>query len=284
MPELAEAAFYAKQWETADRRAVRRVEPHAESRVFRGCDVVAMEDGLPGTRLLRAHTHGKQMLFEFSGDHWLGVHLGMTGELAVKPLPFEPGRHDHLVLQCTGHALVFTDPRQFGRILFHHGKTPPAEWLTLPPQPMDPAFTLERLTAVLRRHARQPLKALLLDQRHFPGIGNWMADEIMWQSRLHPQTPAGSLDRKHARTLHRTIRKVCDVALRTIGVDWSDPPRSWLFHHRWDKGHACPRCGTGLVRDDVRGRTACWCPECQPAQLPVNSPRGCGSSRCLLGS
>ena len=224
-----------------------------------------LEERLPGTRLVRGLTHGKQMLFEFSGGCWLGVHLGMTGELTVKQEPFEAGRHDHLILHLAQTALVFTDPRQFGAILFHCGETPPPAWLALPPQPMDAAFTEARLAEILQRHARQPLKMLLLDQRYFPGIGNWMADEVMWQMRLHPHTPAGSLDTKQVRAVHRTLRKVCEVALQTIGVDWSNPPRTWLFRHRWDKGHSCPRCGTLLVREEVRGRTACWCPHCQPA-------------------
>lgn len=265
MPELAEVAYYARQWEMAIGKKLKAVELHAKSRVFRGCDVAALEGNLPGTRLVRALTHGKQMLFEFNGGCWLGVHLGMTGALSTGQEPFEPGRHDHLVLHGPLRALVFNDPRQFGRILFHRGGTPPAAWRSLPPQPMDEGFTMERVGEVLRRHSRQPLKMLLLDQRYFPGIGNWMADEVMWQMRLHPHTPAGSLDAKQVRTLHRTLRKVCEVALQTIGVDWSDPPRTWLFRHRWDKGHECPRCGTPLVREDVRGRTACWCPRCQPA-------------------
>lgn len=264
MPELAEVAYYARQWGAAAGKKVQRAELHGKSRIFRGCDVAALEEGLPGATLVRAVTHGKQMLFEFSEGRWLVVHLGMTGALSREAELHEAGRHDHLVLHLSRGALVLRDPRQFGRVLFHRGGTPPAAWLTLPPQPMDDEFTVERVREVLHRHGRQPLKMLLLDQRHFPGIGNWMADEIMWQMRLHPQTPAGSLDAKQAAALHRILRKVCDVALRTIGVDWSDPPRTWLFQHRWDKGHACPRCGMPLAREDVRGRTACWCPQCQP--------------------
>lgn len=264
MPELAEVAYFAKQWAAARGKPLLRIDLHDKTRVFRGCPVRSLEDHLIGTKLRRSHTHGKQMLFEFTGGGWLGVHLGMTGELTVKPQPFEPGRHDHLVLHLRDRALVFNDPRQFGRIQFHHGKAPPAAWSALPPQPMDAGFTVRRLQSIVGRHARQPLKALLLDQRHFPGIGNWMADEVLWQARLHPQTPAGSLSPKRATALHRTLRKVCAVALKTIGEDWADPPRSWLFRHRWSKGHTCPRCGASLLRQDLRGRTACWCPDCQP--------------------
>lgn len=263
MPELAEVFYYARQWAAARNKPVLRVELHNKVRVFRGCDVQSLEERLVGAKLLRAHTHGKQMLFEFSGGSWLGVHLGMTGKLDVKPQPFEAGRHDHLVLHLRDRALVFTDSRQFGRVHFYAGKKAPAAWMALPPQPMDAGFTAARVGEIVRRHARQPLKALLLDQRYFPGIGNWMADEVLWQARLHPETPASALSAKEVAALHRTLRKVSAVAMKTVGEEWGDPPRNWLFRHRWAKGGDCPRCGKPLKRQEVRGRTACWCPSCQ---------------------
>jgi len=262
MPELAEVAYYARRWEPGIGEKIVAVDTQSRSRVFRSCDPSKLENGLIGQKLLRIQTHGKQMLFEFSGGQWLLIHLGMTGSLEAHPLAYSPAKHDHLVISTRKHALVFNDPRQFGSVQ-HGSEGAPELWKTLPPQPMDADFGLERLRSVLGKHPRAPLKALLLDQRYFPGIGNWMADEVMWQLKLHPETPAGSLTAKQSSALWKTLRKVCDVALKTIGVDWTDPPKTWLFTHRWDKARACPRCGTTLIKIDLRGRTACWCPQCQ---------------------
>lgn len=263
MPELAEVFYYAKQWAAGEGKPVLRVELHAASRVFRGCDVHGLEEGLPGTRLKAVHTHGKQMLFAFSDGQWLGIHLGMTGELRSEPQPYEAGKHDHLVLHLRELSLIFTDPRQFGKVTWCQHEGVPLAWSSLPPQVLDAAFTPARLQEVLTRHARVPLKMLLLDQRYFPGIGNWMADEIMWQMKLRPDTPAGSLAPRQVRVLHRTLRKVCEGALNSVGVDWSDPPGNWLFRYRWEDGHVCPLCEAELRRESLRGRTACWCPVCQ---------------------
>lgn len=269
MPELAEVAFYSKQWSIAVGQRVLAVELHPKSRVLRGCDLVLLESKLPKSRLDHGLTHGKQMLFHFSGGGWLGVHLGMTGKISAEAPSYVGERHDHLLLRMRRHTLVFHDPRQFGVIRFHSGRELPIWWQNLPPQPMDAAFTPALLSLVLQRHSRQPLKALLLDQRYFPGIGNWMADEVMWQLRLHPELPASRLLPKQVTALQRLLKKICNTALKTIGADWSDPPRTWLFHQRWEKGHHCPRCGSALVREEIRGRTACWCPVCQPSsQLP----------------
>jgi formamidopyrimidine-DNA glycosylase len=263
MPELAEVYYYSTQWNVGIGKPVRRVHVNPQARVYRGCDASELADNLIGARLKHTSTHGKQMLFAFSGGHWLTVHLGMTGELSAKPEPYEPGKHDHLVLHLSHSALIFTDPRKFGRIDYHRGPESPAAWKELPAHPLSDDFTVALVADALKRHGRTPLKTLLLDQAYFPGIGNWMADELMWQMKLRPQTPAGSLDTKQTRALWRLIRKICEVSLKTIGVDWSDPPAHWLFKYRWDKGHGCPRCGTALVRESVRGRTACWCPACQ---------------------
>jgi len=263
MPELAEVFYYAKQWSAGEGKPVLRVELHGKARVFRACDVAGLEEGLVGAKLKHWHTHGKQMLFEFTGGHWLWVHLGMTGHLHAPAQPFEAGKHDHLVLHQRTHALVFRDPRMFGGVKYYHSEEAPETWRSLPPQVQDKDYKVETLKTSLTRHPRTPLKTLLLDQKIFPGIGNWMADEVMWQMKLLPQTPAGTLKAPQVRTLHKTLQKIVKVSLETVGDDFSDPPKSWLFSHRWGKGHFCPRCGTDLVREDLRGRTTCWCPKCQ---------------------
>ena len=263
MPELAEVVYFARQWDAGVGKVITDVHVHATCRVFRKGDVKALTEELAGAKLKGARTHGKQMLFEFTGDKWLNVHLGMTGELSTQPADYEPAKHDHLVLITKAVSLVFTDARQFGAVYFTKSHGPPTDWQKLPPQPMDERFTVERLTALLQRHGKVMLKSLLLDQRYFPGIGNWMADEVMWQIKLPPHVLAGKLTPVQIKALHKALIKVCDVAIKTIGVNWGDPPKSWLFHYRWNKGQQCPRCGTDLVREEVRGRTACWCPKCQ---------------------
>ena len=266
MPELAEVAYFARQWEAGAGERVASVFLHANSRVFRDCNPAALETALVGERLQRCLTHGKQMLFSFSGGHWLRVHAGMSGSLSVKAPSHEPEKHDHLVLLTRRRALVFNDPRQFGGVSLLAAAGLPETWVALPVQPMEADFTRVYLTRQLARHRTAPLKAVLLDQSVFPGIGNWMADEVMWRMRLHPETPTGTLTEAQFSELRKVIREVCRGALATIGVHGGDPPAGWLFHDRWEKNRPCPRCGTLLVKHDVRGRTACWCPQCQPGE------------------
>jgi formamidopyrimidine-DNA glycosylase len=117
-----------------------------------------------------------------------------------------------------------------------------------------------------------------LDQALFPGVGNWMADEICWRMNVHPATPTAQIDasalRKETRFVTRgALRHVADkneslLADRKKGFAAGGyvaevPPHSWLFQHRWKKGGSCPRCETLLARDTIATRTTAWCPSCQ---------------------
>jgi formamidopyrimidine-DNA glycosylase len=269
MPELAEVEYYRKQWEPALQRKILSVHLRAGKKIFRGTNVAALRKTLRGSTLLDSETHGKQMLFRFSNGGWLGIHLGLTGKLRLEPAAAVALKHDHLVLRQSRHSLVLSDPRQFGRVLFHRGKTQPAWWRNRPPQILSRQFTRKRMEQFLSRHGRAPVKAVLLLQSGFPGIGNWMADEILWQSKIHPGRPAGKLQPRETRKLHAKIQSVSRAALRTVGENDGDLPGSWLFHQRWEPGGHCPADGSPLRRGRCGGRTTCWCPGCQGRKLRV---------------
>jgi formamidopyrimidine-DNA glycosylase len=216
------------------------------------------------------------MLFRFAPAGWLGIHLGMTGRLrvdedgaderlaatqeATRHTPARHPRHDHLVLRLARRRLVFSDPRLFGRVRFHAGAETPPWWRDLPPEILSNAFTEAWVAEFLRRRARSPIKAVLLMQDRFPGIGNWMADEVLWRAGIHPRARAGALSAEETRRLRRELRAVSRVALRSLSEEGRELPRGWLFHRRWDDGGSCPRTGVPLVRETIGGRTTCWSP------------------------
>jgi formamidopyrimidine-DNA glycosylase len=267
MPELAEVDYFRRQWDPGLGKKIEEAAVHPKARIFRGIDMPGMVRALTGATLERSEARGKQMLFvakpaEAKGKEraWLGLHLGMTGKLSVEKPGFAAGKHDHLVLRQARQVLVFADARLFGRVLFAEGAEVPAWWAKIAPDLLSKDFTVKALGEFLRRRARAPIKAVLLMQERFPGIGNWMADEILWRAAIHPSQPAGSLDAAMTGALYREIRWVCREALRIIGKKWDDPPDSWLFHHRWQKGGTCPRTGAKLKHATIGGRTTCWSP------------------------
>jgi formamidopyrimidine-DNA glycosylase len=264
MPELAEVEFYRSRWDVGLGEKIVRAHLNAKKRVARGIDAQRFARALVGAKFLKSEAHGKRMLFRFSNDVWLGLHLGMTGQLLIESADFVPGKHDHLALFQKQRVLVFRDPRQFGRIQFHQGKEPPAWWRALPPQPQDAAFTRAFVEKFFARRKKVPIKAALLMQEAFAGIGNWMADEILWRARIHPSRRVQSLSSSEVAELWRQTRWVSRESLKRIAPAHADPPKGWLFNERWGKRGLCPRDGTPLKRAEIGGRTTAWCPICQP--------------------
>lgn len=271
MPELGEVIFYSKQWEPGLNETIREVCLHAKKRVFRECDPSELAARLTGSKLRQRLTHGKQMAFRADAG-WLGIHLGMAGKLRAEPTSYQPGKHDHLVLRTSRRSLVFEDFRLFGRVRWSTGADAPAWWTSQPLAPHDAAFTAARFREILQRRGKAPIKAVLLLQEFFPGIGNWMADEILWRARVRPDRPAGELSPRKTNELFRRLREVCADAERVIGGNGltklhgaanDNIPEDWLFLHRWRDGGTCPQTGQPLRRETIGGRTTCWSPRWQ---------------------
>jgi formamidopyrimidine-DNA glycosylase len=201
----------------------------------------------------------------------LMVHLGMTGRLSVRDANEPPAPHTHVFFELDdGRELRYTDVRRFGRIL-------------LVPEPMMAAFRGQLGTDALRisvadfrrqlakRRAR--IKALLLDQRVFRGLGNIYADESLWQARIHPARLAASLSGAELARLRQAIGQVLRAAIRHRGssisnfVDAEGNAGSYQQRHRayGREGLPCFRCGTLIRRAIVAGRSSFFCPRCQRA-------------------
>jgi formamidopyrimidine-DNA glycosylase len=271
MPELAEVEFVRRRWDPGLGNVVATVRLHPRARVLRAVDWARLARRLADARLDSSEAAAKQMLFRFTAADrealWLGIHLGMTGELRVRPAGLPDAKSEHLILDqpAAGQSLVFSDPRMFGRVQFHEGPVAPDWWTQIAPAITSPAFTLEAVSDFLRRRARAPIKAVLLMQQRFPGIGNWMADEILWRAAIHPARRCGELSPAEVKKLHRETVWVAREALRIIGAAdtaaaWPDPPATWLFQHRWEDGGRCPRTKNLLERAEIGGRTTCWSP------------------------
>ncbi len=199
MPELAEVEWYRKQWNPGRGDQIVDLRLHARNRVFRGTNTRALQENMVGEQLLRSTTRGKRMLFQFSRGNWLGIHLGMTGRIRVGAADLRPDKHDHLVLYQRERALVFTDSRQFGRVRFDHGSDEPDWWKSDIPEIISREFDQKFVDQFLDRHGKAPIKAVLLMQNGFSGIGNWMADEILWRAKILPGEANQEINRTRAR-------------------------------------------------------------------------------------
>ena len=236
-PNSPRSNIFETRWNPGLKHKIDKVAIHDKKRLFRGIDAKEFSRALIGATLERSEARGKQMLFIAKKPGakvaaWMGIHLGMTGELRAEKPDYSPAKHDHLVLFQKKHALVFEDARMFGRVLFAEGEDEPEWWATLPPDLLSAAFTIQELEKFLKRRARAPIKAVLLMQERFPGIGNWMADEISL-ARRHPSEPT--------RRLHQRGKSEGALALHPLGLPRGDAD------HRQEVGATCPTRGSSTI-------------------------------------
>src|SRR5579863_8067184 len=212
------------------------------------------------------------------------VHLGMTGQLApsAAEIPFDKHTHVSFALD-DGRELRYTDPRRFGRMAYLTPELLANEVAGAGADPLE-VTAAEFAERVRSRNAR--IKALLLDQSVFRGVGNIYADESLWRAKIHPARVGSKISAKEAETLRRVLQEILNRAIVMRGSSISDfldaegEPGEYQRHHRayGREGKRCYRCGNLIRRAIVAGRSSYFCPRCQPAprgfaMLPL-PPRG----------
>ncbi len=218
-------------------------------------------------RLTEVHRRGKSMWCDTSGTDpagtpgpALGIHLGMSGKIVIADGHggeveggdyWQRGRAhgDHRFSRFSltfddGGALHLVDPRRLGRVRLD----PPVDSLGPDAGEITPA----RFRAAFAR-GTAPVKARLLDQDAIAGIGNLLADQVLWQAKIHPATPVGELARADVDRLLRAVR----LAVRK-SVDGGGVHTLPMLSFR-KEGGTCPRCGAPMIRGKIAGRTTWWC-------------------------
>jgi len=219
---------------------------------------------LAGATFTDARRTGKLLVLDLAGTpsatgHRLGLRFGMTGRLLVDgragvdrlvyAADRADGRWDRFVVRFRdGGALVVNDPRLLGGVILDPDES------ALGPDALS--VTPAQLRRALDGSAA-PLKARLMDQSRLAGVGNLLADEILWRASLAPQRRAGSLTPAEIRRLHHHLRATLDELSARGGSHTGDlmPARQ--------TGGRCPRDGADLMRSTVGGRTSWWCPRHQ---------------------
>jgi formamidopyrimidine-DNA glycosylase len=220
---------------------------------------------LVGTELTATHRQGKTLWCDTAAGPVLDLHLGMSGKIVIAAADGTetdggdhwefgriPGdyRHSRFALTFTdGTMLRLIDPRRLGRIRLD----PPFDRLGPDAATIEAAQFIAAVSS-----GRTAVKARLLDQHALAGVGNLLADQILWRANINPARPVGALTGPERSRLYRTLRQTIGDALRDGGVHTLP-----LVPHRRPGGR-CGRDGTPLVRTTVGGRTTFWCPTHQP--------------------
>lgn len=271
MPELPEV-------ETVVRALRPRLEGRRFARVWVGPKKLRVpwrrgwSARLEGRRVLALRRRAKWILLDLDRDETLLVHLGMTGRLYVAPVAAEKEKHTHFIADLAGgkEQLRFRDARRFGCLQLHAAGEAEAllngEKLGPEPWELTAGWLAERLA-----NTERCLKACLLDQALFAGVGNIYADESLWAAKLAPTRRACDLSLAERERLRRAVVAALDRAIEKKGStilnfyygDGEEGGYQHEFRAYGRTGEPCRRCRTPIAEMRLAGRATHYCPRCQ---------------------
>ena len=265
MPELPDVELFKR---LAEQHALRRVIARADmvdAGSLDGATPAALQRRLQDATVHAVRRHGKVLFLE-AGDTTLAMHFGTNGSLRyVARGEDEPASVRLWLAFKDGGRVAYLNPRRIGHVQSVPGVDAFIDQTKLGPDVLDAGFDIAAFTAAIEGR-KQAIKSVLMDQDRMAGIGNIYADEILFQAKLHPATPANTLDKAVTRRVFDAIRSVMQTAVDCgAGAEHFTErlPKGFLLPER-HAGGRCPRDGTVIEIDKRGGRTGYFCPKCQP--------------------
>jgi len=260
MPELPDVEVFRRYISsTSLHQKIESVEVKSD-KILGGVSARQLQSALKRRTFKSTRRHGKNLFVGLDGGGWLLIHFGMTGDLEYfEDLDQDPAHDRFLISFDNGYHLAFDDQRMFGKVDLIEDLEEFVRRKKLGPDllELDPASFRERFEGRMGS-----VKAALMNQQLVAGVGNIYSDEILFQARLHPETRIEQLDDATLEKLFEETRRVLETAIER-GAYPQELPDYFLLSHRRE-GEKCPR-GNGEIRKlKAAGRTAYYCPACQP--------------------
>ena len=227
------------------------------------------QGGVSGLRITEVRVRGPFLVLASDGVADIVLHLMLAGTLHHTTANARSPGHLAVALQLDdGTRLCLCDERSMAKLyLVPHGR-----YEAIPrfagqgADILSKEFTPEVLRDLLRRNGRKQVRSFLTDQGILSAVGNAYADEILFHARLNPKTFVARLGDEGSALLYTAIRTVMERGIRAVR-EAGQPIHVKVRGHmlvRNRKGEACPRCGTKIRREGVRGFDVFFCPTCQP--------------------
>lgn len=201
----------------------------------------------------------------------------LLGECGGKILFLETGqklpKKYHLQLIFNDESYLTVTTQMWGAMeLFESGQEQNRDYLrNMRTTPIDPEFTYDYFSALVdseKSAKKRSVKSLLTQEQTIPGLGNAIAQDILFRSHLHPRHPLDQLDRFQKHNLYEAIVETVTEVLNQGGrYDEFD-----LFGNRGgyvrlmdaqSSGQPCPECGTTIQKIQYLGGACYLCPACQ---------------------
>jgi formamidopyrimidine-DNA glycosylase len=229
-----------------------------------------------------ALTQGKTLGESYTKGKWLFIPLEpayrlVLGECGGRVLYHPAGaalpKKYHLWLSFTDGSAFTATTQMWGAMeLYEAGQEQNRQYIQgMRPTPVEPQFTFDHFSALVAEVAggeKRSVKGLLTQEGFVPGIGNALAQDILFRARLHPKHAVSELDRSQKQQLYQAIMETVAAAIQAGGrydeVDLYDHPGG--YHRLMDSqavGQPCPACGHPIEKLQYLGGACYFCVVCQ---------------------
>lgn len=285
MPELPEVETIRRGLEPLIlKKKIVQVDVDTQTRkAFQGDEKDVVETIVVGLR-----RRGKALLIDLSNGMTMMIHLRMTGQLIWRGIDERdnfaaghpsknfmaelPNSQTRVSFVFEEGALYFNDQRKFGfvRVLSTEKVEEEKFIRELAKEPWE--MTTKELFERCQRHAKAPIKAVLLDQKVIAGLGNIYADESLFYASVHPAKKAGELTEEQVALILEGARSVMmesiDSGGSTMATYVKPDGSTGSYLENFAKvfrreGRDCARCGETILKTRVAGRGTHYCPKCQ---------------------
>lgn len=255
MPELPEVNTFQRYFDrTALQQRIERVDVHDEA-IIRNVSGDVFAERLKNRTFTGSYRQGKYMFGELDNGHSVLLHFGMTGDIKYYSEDEDRPKYERFVF-CfdNGFKLGFDDPRKFAKIRYLENRNAYLEEIGLGEDALR--ISVENFLAQTEGK-KSTIKGFLLNQSYLAGVGNLYADEICYQTRIHPASRVDQLSEAQLRDIHQKMQDILKFAVENE-AHYKQYPDDWLWQWR-EVGKSAPE-GDGEVRKTkIAGRTTYFC-------------------------
>jgi formamidopyrimidine-DNA glycosylase len=274
VPELPETETIARDLDRALSGVMIVGVSVKKADVLRDTTAASLSRRVLGARIERTSRRAKAVVIALDTGDRIVIQPRFTGVLLIDDGTLPPDALRYVTVSFAlddGRTLAYRDVRRLGTVSLMTPLRFAKFEASLGPEPLDPAFTPQHLSGILR-DSRQAVKKVLMDQRRLAGVGNIYANEALWRAGIDPSRPARSIDGEGARALHAGITSVLSEAIEARGTTFRDyrdaSGARGAFAERLAVygrgGLPCQSCGATLIDTSaVDGRTTVFCAWCQ---------------------
>lgn len=224
-------------------------------------------DALINQHIIDVSRKGKYLIFETTKNYLIS-HLRMEGKYYLKNNTEEITKHEHILIYLDDLVLSYHDTRKFGRMKLIEKEELETYFLKLGPEPKDLTFDYLKAELISKN---KPVKTLLLEQNIIAGLGNIYVNEVLFASKINPNTVGKDLTDENIYNIIKTSKSIIDKAIieggctiksytSQLGVKGNY--QNFLKVHMKDN-IPCEVCNSIILKTKIGGRGTYYCPNCQ---------------------